>query len=284
MILLNGEIVPREEGKIDIEDRGFQFGDGIYEVIRVYNGKMFAVQDHIDRLLQSAKKLHIPFVTETKEFVLQLKKLININNLTEGIVYIQVTRGTSIRTHAFPPIHTPITVVAYTAELNRPMEPLKTGGRCILTEDIRWLRCDIKSVNLLGNVLAKQEAAEKGCIEAILHRGNTITEGSSSNVFIVKNGVIQTHPANQFILNGITRKRIQNICHKHLIPFVEQSFTTEELFRADEVFIASTTSEVMPIIEIDHQSINGSVPGPVTKKLQSLFLQGIEMECGAIKA
>lgn len=282
MIYMNGHFIPREEGKIDIEDRGFQFGDGVYEVIRVYNGKMFGAHEHIERLFESANKLHINYKENHTHLLAQMEELIKMNQLQDGIVYIQISRGTSLRSHAFPTGDIPLTVVAYTSKLIRPEQTLMNGAKCLLTEDIRWLRCDIKSVNLLGNVLAKQKAAENGCYEAIFHRGDIVTEGSSSNVFIIKDGVVKTHPANQFILNGITRRKIIEICNNHDIPFVEETFTKYQLLEADEVFITSTTSEVTPVIAIDKKIYNDEKPGEVTKTIQSLFLKEIEKECGTL--
>lgn len=208
-VIVGGEIVDREIATVDIEDRGYQFGDGVYEVIRVYNGKMFTAKEHLNRLQESAEKISIQIPYQPSELEEMLKGLIEKNGLANGIIYMQFTRGTSPRNHAFPHNVAP-TFVAYTRKVDRPVSSMQEGIKAIFIEDIRWLRCDIKSLNLLGNLLAKQKAVEAGCFEAIQHRGNIVTEGSSSNVAIVKNGTVITHPANNLILNGITRQKVKN--------------------------------------------------------------------------
>lgn len=269
-LVLNGTLVDRGEASVDIEDRGYQFGDGIYEVVRVYGGRLFTSEMHLKRLYSSAEKLslHIPYTME--QLTAQLEALVAANQLHTGIVYLQFTRGVAKRKHHFPET-SETTFVAYTSEVERPLEKMRKGVKAVLAEDIRWLRCDIKSLNLLGNVLAKQKAAENGAYEAIQHRGETVTEGSSSNVFIVKDGVLLTHPATNLILNGITRQVVFGICGKEGIPFREEPFTVEDLCTADEVLITSTTSEVMPVVDIDGKPVAGGTPGTVTLKLQHAF-------------
>lgn len=280
--ILNGEIIERNHAKVDVEDRGYQFGDGIYEVIRVYNGKLFTSQEHLNRFFRSAESIGISIDYTIEHLIKLLEELIEINNLQLGTVYMQLTRGIAPRYHAFPIENVRPTFVAYTKNFDRPEEGLKTGVKAILTDDIRWLRCDIKSLNLLGNILAKQKAAERGCYEAILHRDQEVTEGSSSNVFIVKNDVVITHPSNHLILKGITRDVILKICKENQIALEERTYTINELKQADEVFHSSTGAEVMPIIEIDGNLVNGGKPGPVTRKLQELFEVEIEKQCGII--
>ena len=270
-VFVNGELIDRDKAKIDIEDRGYQFGDGIYEVIRVYNGKTFTMKEHMERLYQSAEKMKLSIPYKEEEFTATLLRLIEVNGVQDGIVYLQVTRGVSARQHHFPSQDVVGSVVAYTKDFPVPTGQMEEGVTAKLVEDIRWLRCDIKSLNLLGNLLAKQEAASEGHFEAILHRGDTVTEGSSSNAFMVKDGVIYTHPVTNLILNGITRRVIEDLCRKDDITFLEETFSVSELMAADEVFIASTTSEVMPVIRIDGQVIGEGKPGAVTKRLQALF-------------
>jgi len=260
----------RENASIDIEDRGYQFGDGIYEVVRVYHGRLFTNELHLNRLFLSAEKLSLRIPYTAQELTAQLEKLVEANGVGTGIVYLQFTRGAAKRKHHFPE-KSETTYVAYTSELDRPLEKMKKGVKAVLSEDIRWLRCDIKSLNLLGNVLAKQKAVENGCYEAIQHRGETVTEGSSSNVFIVKNDELATHPATNLILNGITRQVLLDICRKQGIPVREEAFTVDDLLGADEVFITSTTSEVMPIVQIDGKMVGDGAPGAVTRKLQHAF-------------
>ncbi|WP_419955880.1 D-amino-acid transaminase [Neobacillus niacini] len=280
--LLNGEIIDRSEAKVDVEDRGYQFGDGVYEVIRVYNGKMFTLTEHLKRFANSAESIGISIPFSIVELTEMLEELLLKNNLQTGNIYMQVTRGTAPRNHLFPTGNVPPTIVAYTIKGVRPLENLKSGVKAILTEDIRWLRCDIKSLNLLGNLLAKQKASEQGCFEAIQHRGQDVTEGSSSNIFIVKNGTVITHESNHLILKGITKDVIVDLCKKNNIPVLERTFSLAELGEADEVFLSSTTAEVMPVIEIDGNKIKSGNPGPLTRNLQEFFKKEIEKQCGVL--
>ena len=280
--ILNGEMIDRKEAKVDIEDRGYQFGDGVYEVIRVYNGKMFTINEHLDRFVKSSESIGITLPYTKDNITKLLEELILKNDLQVGIVYMQITRGVAPRNHAFPTENVLPSLVAYTKEVPRPLASLKTGVKTIVTEDIRWLRCDIKSLNLLGNLLAKQKAAETGCFEAIQHRSQKVTEGSSSNIFIINNGVITTHQSDHLILKGITKDVILQACAGNKIVVDEQSFTLDELADADEAFLSSTTAEVMPIVEVDGKSVGDGLPGPITKRLQELFEQEIERQCGAL--
>lgn len=280
---LNGQLIERNDAKVDIEDRGYQFGDGIYEVIRVYNGKMFAGSEHLERLRECAGKIKLTLPFSISEIESMLSTLIEKNGLGTGIVYLQCSRGVAPRNHAFPASDTPASFVAYTKELGRPVNNISHGVKAALVEDERWLKCDIKSLNLLGNILAKQEAAELGCFEAILHRGDTVTEGSSSNISIVKNGVTYTHPADRFILNGITRQKLLSLCQQHSVPYQDASFTVDDLLNADEVFMTSTTAEVTPIVEVSGKPIGNGQPGKVAIGLQQLFISEISKQCGEIK-
>jgi D-alanine transaminase len=281
-VILNGDLIERSEAKVDIEDRGYQFGDGVYEVIRVYNGKMFTADEHLERLLESGKKIELNIPYSKDQLKQMLAEMIERNNLELGIVYMQFSRGTSPRNHAYPGADVTPVLTAYTRETTRPVESMRNGVKAILIEDIRWLRCDIKSLNLLGNIMAKQKAAQSGCFEAIQHRGNTVTEGSSSNIAIVKDGTLYTHPATNLILNGITRRKINEICRENGIALKESAFTKEDLLAADEVFMSSTSAEVTPIIEIEGKLIGNGSPGPITNKLQNLFEEAIEKQCGSL--
>lgn len=278
-VIFNGELVERENVKVDIEDRGYQFGDGIYEVIRVYNGELFTKKEHVQRLYESGEKIGIKIPYEKDVLCKKLEELVQENHLETGIIYLQISRGVSPRQHGYPTPEIEPTFVAYTKPMDRPEDLMKSGAKGLLVEDIRWLRCDIKSLNLLGNIMAKQKAAESGRFEAIQHRGETVTEGSSSNVFIVKDGILKTHPAVNLILNGITRQVILRICKHNQIPVKEESFTVDDIKTADEIFISSTTSEIMPIIQLDGSVIGNGEPGEITKKLQKLFVEEIQKEC-----
>lgn len=280
-MILNGEITLKSDIRVDLDDRGYQFGDGIYEVIRVYNGKLFTSREHLNRLMVSAESiaLKLPFTVE--EIETQLKQLIQENGLTDGTIYMQFSRGVSPRNHAFPiPAVDPV-YVAYTKPVGYPSEIAETGVKAILTEDIRWLRCDIKSLNLLANILAKQKAADAGCFEALQHRDGIVTEGSSSNISIVVDGMVKTHPATNLILNGISRQVMLGLCKDHEIPFKEETYTVDELLNADEVFMTSTTVEVIPIIEMDGKAVGNGTPGQVTRRIQQLFRDEVIKQCGS---
>ncbi|OEF99618.1 D-amino-acid transaminase [Vulcanibacillus modesticaldus] len=269
MILVNDQFIPRENVHIDIEDRGYQFGDGIYEVIRVYDGKIFRLDQHLLRLERSAKEIKLVLPMSIQEIKEKITKLIAINNLSTGIVYFQVTRGVAPREHSFPNNRVSV-LTAYTTEKERPLDKIQNGIKVVTTEDIRWLRCDIKTINLLGNVLAKQFAIENQADETIQIRNNIVTEGSSSNFFIVKNGNLYTHPANNFILKGITRDVVEEIAQKLGIKFIEQEFSLNEVYKADEAFITSTTVEIMPVLQVNDTKISHQ-PGQITKTLQNEF-------------
>ncbi|MCS0671147.1 D-amino-acid transaminase [Cytobacillus firmus] len=281
-VILNGDLIERSEAKVDIEDRGYQFGDGVYEVIRVYNGKMFTADEHLERLLESGRKIELDIPYSIGQLKQMLAEMIERNNLELGIVYMQFSRGTSPRNHAYPGADVAPVLTAYTRETSRPVDSMRNGVKAILIEDIRWLRCDIKSLNLLGNIMAKQKAAQSGCFEAIQHRGDTVTEGSSSNIAIVKDGTLYTHPATNLILNGITRRKINEICSENGVALEEAAFTKDDLLEADEVFMSSTSAEITPITEIEGKPIGNGSPGPITNKLQNLFEEAIEKECGSL--
>ncbi|MCM3729264.1 D-amino-acid transaminase [Neobacillus cucumis] len=269
-ILLNNKIVPRESFTVDLEDRGFQFGDGIYEVIQIYDGVFFEWEAHLERLVRSAKELMLPLPAAINTLYQNLQLLVKDNKVTNGTVYIQVTRGTAPRLHAFPQKTEP-TLVAYVREMERPLEQMRSGIKVVTAEDIRWLRVDIKSLNLLGNVLAKQKAVEQGGAEAILIRDGIVTEGSSSNLFAIKGKQCFTHPANHLILNGITRQVVLRLLKKTDLILQETPFTFDELLEMDEVFITNTGQEICPVIQVDEYKIGKGTPGVYTRLLQSAF-------------
>ena len=275
MILFNDRLIEREEAAVDIEDRGYQFGDGVYEVIRIYNGRWFLFEEHMERLERSLNEIRLTLPYDIDQFNSYLHELLKKAPVSDGIIYLQVTRGKALRSHAFP-AETNSVVTAYTRETPRPLSDLHAGIKAHLTNDIRWLRCDIKSLNLLGNVLAKQEALENQCGEAIFHRGDTVTEGSSSNVFIKKDDTWYTHPATNLILNGITRQFLFQLMASLKMPVKEEAFKISDLLNADEVIVTSTTQEVMPVISVDGEPIGTGSVGEWTKKLQQAFEDKIQ--------
>jgi len=268
---MDGQFTERDGLAISIDDRGYYFGDGVYEVIKVYGGELYTAEEHIDRLFQSATKIKITLPYSEVQLMEIARELVAKNNILVGHVYIQVTRGSAPRIHQLPNPAVPPVVTGYAINNPRPMASIENGIGVKSVEDVRWLRCDIKSLNLLGNVLAKQEAHEAGCIEALLHRDGVVTEGSASNMFGVKDGTVYTHPATNLILNGITRQVVFGLCEQQGITVIENAFTLDEAFEMDEFFLTSTTSEVTPVISINGRPISSGILGPVTLKLQKAF-------------
>ncbi len=280
LILFNDTFIPRNEARVDIDDRGYQFGDGIYEVVRLYDGEPFLMDEHLVRLERSATELGMSLGFSRQALSARLDELFQKTGVGTGTVYIQVTRGVHPRVQEFPPADLPVQWLAYCRELARPSEKLKNGVSVALTPDIRWLRCDIKSVNLLPNILGRQAATGKGCYEAVQHRDGIVTEGAFSNVYRIANGTVFTHPANNFILNGVTRRKILELCEEAGIPVREETFSTDELLAADEVFLTSTTNEVMPVVAIDGQAVGNGSPGELTCRLQDLYEAAIFSRIG----
>lgn len=268
--LYNNRFLPKEEIVIAPEDRGYYYGDGIYEVFRIYNGRIYEPGLHFERLERSAEGLRITMPMDSSTLQSKLEELIRLNRLIEGTLYLQISRGVAPRSLPFPKGGDPV-LLAYTSEVNRPIATMEVGLRSITVEDIRWLHCDYKTLNLLPNVLAKQEALDAGADEAILHRSGVVTECSASNIMIVSGGVIITHPTNNLILHGVTRAVVLRLATTAKLPVEERPFTLEELYSADEAFITGTTVEITPIVSVDGQKIgNGSI-GPVTQRLHRDF-------------
>lgn len=272
MILYNKQLCPREEVHIDIEDRGYQFGDGVYEVIRVYNGEPFYLPEHLQRLLKSAQAIQLELPVSIERLPQMIEELLAANQMRQGNIYMQVTRGVAARTHAFPGKSQPV-LIAYTQPGERPTKALQEGITAITTEDIRWLRCDIKSLNLLGAVLAKQKAVDRQADEAILVRDGFVTEGSSTNFFMVAENALWTHPANHLILHGITRQIVLQLAAKRKWTVHEVAFSKERIYNSDECFITSTTMEICPVVKIDGRLVNQGQPGSMTRMLQADFQQ-----------
>lgn len=269
-ILVNKEIIPRNTFSVDIEDRGYQFGDGIYEMAKVFDGIIFEWEAHVDRLYRSASELRIQMEISKVELTALVYELIQSENLENGYIYLQVTRGIAPRNHQFPENPSPL-LIAYPKEMESRKALDKKGIKVITTEDIRWLRVDIKSLNLLGNVLAKQKAVEAGAAEAVFIRNGNVTECSSSNIFGIKGNTCYTHPANHLILNGITRQVVLRLLDKVSLVLDDTPFTKEELYKMDEVFITNTGQEVCPVIEVDEFQIGNGNCGFYTSKLQDEF-------------
>jgi D-alanine transaminase len=221
--------------------------------------------------VRSAKEVSIPLPETIENIDKIIEKLIEMERISNGTLYMQITRGESPRSHPFPPSETSAVMMAYCTEVQRPIASMQKGITAVTMDDIRWLRCDIKTLNLLPNVLAKQAAIEQGVGEVILHRNGTVTECSASNIMIIKEGALLTHPANNLILHGITRAVVLKLAQSLGIEVKEDAFTVQQLMEADEAFLTGTTVEITPIIEIDGKKMSSGSPGPITQKLQQEF-------------
>jgi len=276
-IYFNKEFKWLNEANLSPFDRGFLFADGVYESIRTYNGKLFRYKDHLDRLKKSLKETRIEFkeLDAIENIIYELIKKNKIEN--EALVYLQITRGAVFpRTHIFPKEKVSPTIFISVQELKEGTEDQSRGVKVILLEDVRWLRCDIKSTSLLPVVLASQKATEENAAEAILVRDGLITEGTHTNFFAVKNETVFTAPTSRLILEGITRKVVLEFCEKFKIDYREEFINKDDLKSYDEFFITSTTKEITPVIKIDYWSVNEEQTGKITKSLQSLFKKTTE--------
>lgn len=279
-VFVNGQYVPEDQAQVSIFDRGFVFGDGIYEVVPVIGGKMVDKAPFLERLKRSLGELRIDMPMSDADYLAMHEKLINLNGIDEGGVYSQITRGAADRDFAFPKQATP-SVVAFTMKKPLLDNPNATKGVKVVTvEDIRWKRRDIKSVALLGQVMAKQEAVEKGGFEGWMVEDGFVTEGTSSTAYIVKDDTIITRPLSNSILPGIRRKVLLQLCAKHNVKLEERLFTVEEALAADEAFLSSATTLVMPIVEIDDTMIGGGQPGPMARKMREAYIAEIKAEAG----
>jgi D-alanine transaminase len=272
LIWLNGEILPMSEARIGVEDRGFQFADGVYEVIRLYNGRPFTLREHLDRLDRSAGDLELAVPLEREALVEQVLRLVAASGVREGMIYLQLTRGAAPRNHVFSADARP-TLLFYARQLPPPQLPGEGEGVKLLpVKDERWKRCWIKSIALLPNVLAKNQAVQQGYDEAVfVENGGIITECSSSNVFAVIAGKLVTHPVGSKVLPGITRQVLLEIAAKMGIAVDERALHEEEARRADELFITSTTRELNWVARLGDRYIGQGRCGPMTKRLHERF-------------
>lgn len=264
---VNGVILPIEKATVPIEDRGYQFGDAVYEVIRIYHGYPIGYEDHKVRLLRSMNEIKLSGV-DTEEIDDAIRQLYKASSLPDALLYLQVSRGVAPRDHKFPKEASPQIVMTIRPYLDEYQELREQGVGVMTMIDIRWGRCDVKSVQLLANSMAKQRAVEKGFYDTIfISEGGIVREASSSNVFMVKEGHIHTHPLNQNILPGVTRKLVLDVCDEISLPYIENEFTQEKLFDADEVFLTGTTTEVLPVVKVDDCIVGTGEPGPVSLDL-----------------
>jgi len=271
---VNGRYLPHTQAAVHIEDRGYQFADGVYEVVTVCKRALVDEEPHLDRLERSLAELRIAMPMGRAAMKLIARELIRRNGLTDGIVYLQVTRGVAPRDHKFPARARPALVMTTRQTKPHSQALLSEGAKVISVPDIRWARCDIKSVSLLPNVLAKQQAAEAGAYEAWqVGKDGMVTEGSSTNAWIVTGeGKVVTRAAGQAILNGITRLSLIKLIEAEGYALEERSFSLEEAKAAREAFITSSTSFVLPVTRIDDTPVGNGHPGLLTGKLRQLYI------------
>jgi D-alanine transaminase len=266
----NGQFLEKSKIAVSPDDRGFLFADGVYEVIRSYQGRLFECEEHLKRLEYGLEELRITGVN-IADINKAMHRLLADNQLSDATIYIQVTRGSAPRSHRFPPSSVPPTVYLDANPLP-PTTPQHTdGAAAILVPDQRWSRCDIKTVGLLANVLAKQRASESGAFEALLVRDGAVLEGSSSNLFFVRNDFLITAPLSNYILAGITRRVVLGLAETLGIPIRLQPCFEHELRKVEEMFVAGTTSEVTPIVRVGQQPVGQGVEGPITRLLREEF-------------
>jgi len=268
-VYLNGSYVPKEQAMVSVDDRGFVFGDGVYEVIRASNGRLFEPERHVRRLERSLREISLTLPeAELRGLIDVWRELLRANDVESGdaIVYMQVTRGAAPRAHQFPAAIRP-TVFASAAAWTLPTALRTRGARVITVPDVRWSRCDIKTITLLPNVLAKQRAVEAGADEALFVRDGVVLEGAVSNFFAVIDGALCTHPLTTYILGGITRDVVLELASSAGIPIRETPILLDHISRATELFYTNTTNDVIPIVTVDSRVVADGLPGPITGRL-----------------
>lgn len=285
-VFINHKLYDMENANTSIHDRGYVFGDGVYEVIRFYNGVLFKLDEHLERFKRSVQEIDVSFVFDMEKLKREMEFLIITSGYNSGYVYAQISRGIAKRDHVYigREISEPQYVMYVVQEEERPLESMEKGVKVLLTEDIRWSRCDIKSLNLLGSVMMKNEAAKRGAKEAVLFRNGIVTEGSATNVFVVKNGVLYTHPPDNFILNGITRLTVIQVAEKLGIQVKEVPFSVEFFRDADEAFTTASVSEITPIVSYEYEmngepltfNMGNGKKGEVTARIQTGYGECIE--------
>jgi D-alanine transaminase len=268
IVYLNGEFIPLEEARISVLDRGFIFGDGVYEVIPVYAGHLFRLQAHLNRLEQSLAKIQLVNPLTRSQWQTHLESLVARNGGGDQSIYLQITRGPAKRKHNFPPTVIPTVFMMSDPFTDPPPSP---GVKAITLNDIRWLCCDIKAIALLSNVLLRQQAVEAGAVEAILIRDGYVMEGAASSVFVVYQGVALTPPNSNFILPGITRELVLEVMQAAHLPCQESEISLAQLRSADEIWLTSSTNEILPVISLDEVAVGQGQPGELWAKTWQLY-------------
>jgi D-alanine transaminase len=275
IVWLNGSLTDYSNARISFEDRGFYFGDGVYEVVRAYGGIPFALDKHLARLERSAAGIELPIPRSSTELSDLITQLIRQSCISDAEVYIQLTRGAARRNHLFPANVEPTLAVGVRGVRTVPRGLWESGCALISLADQRWSRCDLKTICLLPNVLAKQAASRAGAFDSVLVRDGFVTEGTASNVFIWDSGQLHTPIADNRILPGITRGTVIDLAGKTGVPVVERDLTLPEVLSAVEVFITSTTIELMPVVSVDGHQIGTGQPGDTWRALYSAFRQAL---------
>jgi D-alanine transaminase len=269
-VYLNGEYLPLSEAKVSVLDRGFLFGDGVYEVIPLYSGRLFRLQDHLERLQASLTRIRLSLSYDTDQWLEILTPLLDKSK--DQYIYLQITRGVAPkRDHAFPRDPNP-TVFAMCSDL-QPFPGVKSGIKALTMDDSRWELCNVKATTLLANILLRQEAIEKGAAEAILYKNGYITEGAASNLFAVIDNVVVTPKNTTEILSGITRQVILELARKNDIQVSEETISLNVLKTASEIWVTSSTREIVPVVELDSVIVGDGKPGVVWYKMNQLFQQ-----------
>jgi len=271
IVYFNGSYMAKEDAKLSPDDRGFLFADGVYEVVRSYGGKLFAMEPHLKRMANGLRALRIEGF-DTQELGPVCTELLERNSLADqdALIYMQVSRGAAPRIHTFPDPSVTPTVYAVPSAFT-PKVDASVGVPVITSPDMRWMRCDIKSVALLPNCLAAQEAKEKGAPEAILIRDGIALEGTHTSFFGVLDGVVRTAPLSNYVLPSITRAVALELCQENNIPVREFPILQQELDTADELMLVGTTVEIMPIVSVDGRKVGNGKPGPVARRMLELF-------------
>lgn len=274
-----GRFLPRDQATMDVEDRGVLFGDGVYEVVRYYGGRSLAMAAHVARLRGSLAAMALPQMPDIEQLEAISDELVRRNGCPDAKVYWQVTRGPWPRDHVIPRQAQPTLLVMASSSSTLEQVAAATPARAILAPDIRWGRCSAKTLMLLPAVLARTQARDAGADEAILHRHGTVTEGSATNVLIVRDGEVWTHPADDFILHGVTRAITLDLARGLGLPVRERCYHVSELLTADEVLISGTTTHVRAVVSVDGRAVAGGQPGPVARRLLAALVEHIRGQC-----
>jgi D-alanine transaminase len=271
MVFLNGTFLPIEDAKIPVLDRGFIFGDGVYELVPVYSRVPFRLDEHLARLERSLGETRIRNPYSRAQWREIIFKLVDAQDFEDQGIYFQVTRGVAKRDHAFPKDAQPTVFMMSSPLVNPPRELVESGARAVSAQDNRWLRCDIKSISLIGNCLLRQLSAESAAAETILFRNGILTEASASNVFAVKAGVILSPAKSNLILPGITYDVVTELARANGLPLEFRDVSEAEVREADELWVTSSSKEVLPIVDLDGRRIGDGKPGPVFRRMHRLY-------------